>query len=152
VVPIGERALLWVAKYEEEVRPRLVRDAGEMSLFLTQWGERFSKSGISYLVSEYIKLANLGKTGSCHLLRHSMATAMLEGGADIRYIQALLGHARLTSTEIYTHVSISKLKAVHLATHPAATLERKERPPEPEAERVLAAMEELRRALDEDGA
>ena len=70
-----------------------------------------------------------GKTGSCHLLRHSMATAMLDNGADIRYIQEILGHVELSTTEIYTQVSIRKLKEVHTATHPAR-MERSTRPPD----------------------
>ena len=69
--------------------------------------------------------AGIGKTGSCHLFRHTMATLMLENGADIRYIQAILGHAHLQATQIYTHVSIRKLKEVHAATHPAARLHRR---------------------------
>ena len=63
--------------------------------------------------------SGIGKTGSCHLFRHTMATLMLEGGADIRYIQAMLGHAQLTTTEVYTRVSVTKLQAVHQRTHPA---------------------------------
>ena len=78
------------------------------------------------MVRGYLKTANVPKKGSCHLFRHSMATAMLEGGADVRFIQAMLGHASLRSTEIYTRVSIQKLKEVHTATHPGARLTRRE--------------------------
>ena len=67
----------------------------------------------------YVQAADLGKSGSCHLFRHTMATLMLENGADIRYIQAMLGHAELSTTQIYTQVSIRKLKQIHTATHPA---------------------------------
>jgi integrase/recombinase XerD len=67
--------------------------------------------------------AEIGKTGACHIFRHTMATLMLEGGADIRYIQAMLGHVRLDTTQIYTHVSIRMLKQIHSATHPAARLD-----------------------------
>jgi integrase/recombinase XerD len=70
-------------------------------------------------VAKYIDNANIGKTGSCHLFRHTMATLMLENGADIRYIQAMLGHAKLDTTQIYTQVGIQKLKDIHTATHPA---------------------------------
>ena len=66
-----------------------------------------------------LKAAEIDKVGSCHLFRHSMATLMLENGADIRFIQAMLGHARIETTEIYTQVSIRKLKEIHTATHPA---------------------------------
>ena len=71
------------------------------------------------MVREYVDAADIGKRGSCHLFRHTMATLMLENGADIRFIQAMLGHAKLETTEIYTQVSIRKLKEIHEATHPA---------------------------------
>jgi len=66
-----------------------------------------------------VDAADIGKRGSCHLFRHTMATLMLENGADIRFIQAMLGHAKLETTQIYTQVSIRKLKEIHEATHPA---------------------------------
>jgi integrase/recombinase XerD len=68
--------------------------------------------------------AKLEKRGACHMFRHTMATLMLEGGADVRYIQEMLGHADLESTMVYTQVSIRNLKKIHTATHPGATLER----------------------------
>ena len=70
----------------------------------------------------------VGKAGSCHLVRHSMATSMLENGADIRYIQMMLGHASLETTQIYTQVSINKLKEIHKATHPAKRNKKKQKP------------------------
>ncbi|PYT57124.1 MAG: hypothetical protein DMG35_20880 [Acidobacteria bacterium] len=73
----------------------------------------------------YVEAAGIGKTGACHIFRHTMATLMLEGGADIRYIQAMLGHVRLDTTQIYTHVSIPRLKQVHSTTHPGARLDAK---------------------------
>ena len=66
--------------------------------------------------------SGIGKAGACHLFRHTMATLMLEGGADVRFIQEMLGHANLQTTQIYTRVSIQKLKAIHDATHPGAKL------------------------------
>jgi integrase/recombinase XerD len=71
------------------------------------------------LVRQYVVSSEIGKTGSCHLFRHTMATLMLENGADIRFIQAMLGHAKLDTTQIYAQVSIRKLKEIHEATHPA---------------------------------
>jgi integrase/recombinase XerD len=71
------------------------------------------------MVSKWIKQADIARPGSCHLMRHTCATHMLEGGADIRYIQQLLGHENLETTAIYTQVSIEQLKAVHTLTHPA---------------------------------
>lgn len=118
-VPIGERALLWVKKYFIEVRPLFVDDVSEQTLFVTNSGKPFSTARMSELVTGAVDAADVGKKGSCHLLRHTMATLMLEGGADIRYVQAMLGHALLSTTEIYTHVAIGKLKEVHERTHPA---------------------------------
>jgi integrase/recombinase XerD len=71
------------------------------------------------LIVEYVNRAGIGKKGACHLFRHTAATLLLEGGMDIRYIQAMLGHAELSTTQIYTLVSMAQLKAVHTATHPA---------------------------------
>jgi integrase/recombinase XerD len=119
VIPIGERALAWIDKYLTEVRPEFVVNLGNSSLFLTSQGNEFSGCGMSKLVREYVDRAAIGKTGSCHLFRHTMATLMLEGGADIRFIQAMLGHSNLETTQVYTRVSIRKLQEVHTETHPA---------------------------------
>lgn len=125
MIPIGERALAWVEKYLREARPLLAIEPDDATLFLTQNGEPFSPDTLSTLARNYILQANLGKSGSCHTFRHTMATLMLEGGANLRYIQQMLGHESLNSTEVYTHVAIRKLQRIHAATHPGATLERK---------------------------
>ncbi len=125
MIPIGERALAWVGKYLREARPQLAIEPDDATLFLTQYGEPFHPDALSNLARDLIAQANLGKSGSCHTFRHTMATLMLEGGADLRYIQQMLGHTDLSSTEIYTHVAIRKLQQIHAATHPGATLERK---------------------------
>ena len=91
----------------------------DATVFLTQYGEPFHPDALSNLTRDYIAQANLGKSGACHTFRHTMATLMLEGGADIRYIQQMLGHAELSTTEIYTHVAIRQLQEIHRATHPA---------------------------------
>ncbi|HYD61039.1 MAG TPA: site-specific tyrosine recombinase XerC [Noviherbaspirillum sp.] len=118
MIPIGERALEWIAKYRDDVRPELVTGNDDGTLFLTSLGEAFTPNRLTQLVRDYVNAANVGKTGACHLFRHTMATLMLEGGADIRYIQAMLGHAELSTTQIYTQVSIRTLKGIHTATHP----------------------------------
>ena len=102
-----------------EVRPRLIVDPNDVTLFLTHLGEGFTTNRLTQMVREYVDAADIGKRGSCHLFRHTMATLMLENGADIRFIQAMLGHAKLETTQIYTQVSIRKLKEIHEATHPA---------------------------------
>jgi integrase/recombinase XerD len=122
LVPIGPRAVAWVARYLAEVRPQHVRDVDGGTLFLTARGRAFHPNHLSALVRSYVAAAHPGKRGACHLFRHTMATLMLEGGADIRFIQEMLGHAKLTSTQRYTHVSVQHLQAVHAATHPAGGL------------------------------
>jgi integrase/recombinase XerD len=119
VIPVGDRALKWVEKYLLEVRPSLVRMPDDGTLFLTAEGEYFCKDRVTSMVGDYVEKANIGKKGACHMFRHTCATLMLEGGADIRFIQQMLGHAALSTTEIYTQVSIRKLKEIHTATHPA---------------------------------
>lgn len=123
-VPIGERALAWVEKYERDARPLLLSDPAVQQLFLNQYGQPLSPDGLSWRVRDYFKQAGITKRGACHLFRHTMATAMLDNGADIRHVQEILGHGQITSTQRYTHVSIARLKAVHAATHPAARLTR----------------------------
>jgi integrase/recombinase XerD len=119
MVPVGARACAWLDKYLAEVRPELLGARDEGTLFLTDYGEPFAKNRLGDLVKRYIARAGLAVPGACHLFRHACATHMLENGADIRYIQALLGHAELSTTQIYTQVSIAKLKSIHAATHPA---------------------------------
>lgn len=119
MIPIGARALAWIEKYRHEVRPGLVMATDEGHVFLTHLGEAFTPNRLTQLVRDYIDVADIGKRGSCHLFRHTMATLMLENGADVRFIQAMLGHVSLETTQIYTQVSIRKLKDIHTATHPA---------------------------------
>lgn len=120
LVPIGERALAWAARYLDSVRPQLVAGPDEGAFFIGQMGGRLSKDYLTWLVSKYVAASGINKRGSCHLFRHTVATTMLEHGADIRYIQQMLGHMELTTTQLYTQVSIKKLKEVHSETHPTA--------------------------------
>jgi integrase/recombinase XerD len=119
LVPIGERAVLWVEKYLEEVRPRLARRRDAGALFLTTRGGRIRANRLTERLHGYLADAGIGKGGSCHVWRHTAATLMHEGGADIRDVQEMLGHADLSTTQVYTRVSIHRLKAVHARTHPA---------------------------------
>lgn len=120
LVPIGRTALDWIEKYLLNVRPKLVMKAAEQALFLSGYGERLSPGYLGNWVSKTLKSAEVEKKGSCHLLRHTCATVMLENGADVRLIQQLLGHTRLDTTAIYTEVAITHLKEVYERTHPAA--------------------------------
>ncbi len=154
MIPIGQRALAWTGRYLAEVRPKLAPGDDDGSLFLTAEGEPFSLDRLTQLASRHVKASGVPKAGACHLFRHTMATLMLEGGADIRYIQAMLGHARLDTTQIYAQVSVRALQAIHAATHPAAANSpRHEREGSPgghgdEAKRV--AVSQLLAALDEE--
>ena len=118
VVPVGARAQAWLARYLDEARPMLAA-ADTQTLFVTDYGCPATPKLVAGVARRYKELAGIVKPGEAHMFRHACATHMLEGGADIRYIQALLGHTSLQTTEIYTHVSIDKLKAIHTATHPA---------------------------------
>lgn len=123
-VPIGERALAWVKKYLDDVRPLFCVDDSEHALFVSLDGAVLSNNRLSQLVKLAVDASGVPKKGSCHLFRHTAATLMLDGGADIRFIQAMLGHELLSTTEIYTRVAIRKLQEVHAETHPSAKLER----------------------------
>jgi integrase/recombinase XerD len=122
VVPLGERALAWLQRYVHDIRPQFVMEPDAGYVFLTQEGDYVAPHTLSQNVRGYLKAANIDKPGSTHLFRHSMATLMLENGADIRFIQAILGHSELSTTQIYTQVSIKKLQEVHALTHPGSRL------------------------------
>lgn len=125
VVPLGERAAAWLDKYLTDSRPQLLAAETE-ALFVTDYGEPITPSWLAEKVKRYMAFAGIDRPGATHLFRHACATHMLENGADIRYIQEMLGHANLATTEIYTHVAIDKLQRIHAATHPAGKLERRD--------------------------
>ena len=110
---------------------------------------------LTELVRDHVNASGVKKKGSCHLFRHTMATLMLEGGADIRFIQEMLGHAELSTTQLYTQVSIQKLKEIHAATHPGAMLAKREREAgdagDEEREGAMGAAELLAVLEDEAG-
>ncbi|WP_168401348.1 tyrosine-type recombinase/integrase, partial [Erwinia amylovora] len=119
VIPVGGRALCWLRHWLEQVRPEVLVSPDCKALFLAMDGVAgLTANGITHAVVPYLRAAGIDK-GSCHLFRHAMATQMLENGADLRWIQAMLGHRSVESTQIYTQVSIKALQAVHASTHPA---------------------------------
>lgn len=138
MIPIGTRALKWIQRYLSEARPILIIDPSEQALFLTNLGQALEPDSLTEYVRRYVDAAEIGKKGSCHLFRHTMATLMLENGADIRYIQAMLGHADMKTTQIYAQVSIRKLQQIHSLTHPADLP-----PSEPEASAKQSTPEAL---------
>ena len=101
------------------MRPHLVAHPDAGVLFLSATGAPLCPDWLSRTVARYISAAVPAKHGSCHLFRHTSATLMLDGGADIRYVAEMLGHVSLETTKLYTRVSIAKLQAVHAACHPA---------------------------------
>jgi integrase/recombinase XerD len=119
MLPVGARACAWAFRYLTEVRPELVTGHDDQTLFLNDFGRPMNTSFIGDLMRRHVEAAGITTPGACHIFRHAMATHMLENGADLRHIQTMLGHASLETTEIYTHVSMAKLKEVHNATHPA---------------------------------
>ncbi len=121
MIPLGQRAGAWCARYLADVRPKFAVEPDDGTLFLTWDGARFSVQTMTDHVRGYVKRSGVAKPGSCHLFRHTMATLMLEGGADIRFIQQMLGHTDISSTQVYTQVSLKALQAVHAATHPGAS-------------------------------
>ena len=118
MVPIGRRALEWLERYLVQVRPGLVVPADDGALFRTWLKDPISPGALGDAVAERMRAAGI-EHGGCHALRHTAATLMLRGGAGVRFIQELLGHSDLGTTQRYTRVSIRDLKEVHQRTHPA---------------------------------
>jgi len=119
IVPLGDEAASWVRKYVEGSRPRLIRKRDSAWLFVNaRGGARLSRSGFWKLLRAYGLAAGVRGPLSPHVLRHSFATHLLERGADLRSIQAMLGHADLSTTQIYTHVLEARLRQVYDAFHP----------------------------------
>ena len=118
IVPIGEVALDWIKQYYETERPFLARPDSDSTVFLNVRGKALSRMGIWKIIQYYTGMAGIGKHVSPHTFRHSFATHLLEGGADLRTVQEMLGHANIVTTEIYTHVDREYLKEVHRSFHP----------------------------------
>ncbi len=124
-MPILPRAIAWVERYVADIRPTPQAEFQPV-LFLTLQGRSITPNRLTMIVREYIRAADTGKGGSCHAFRHSLATGMLDNGADIRHVQAQLGHADIGTTQICTFVSVVKLQEVHARTHPLNQAERDE--------------------------
>ena len=106
--------------YVKDVRPQLIADGGETALFVNMNGERMSRQGFWKIIKHYQEKAGIEKDITPHTLRHSFAVHLLENGADLRSIQEMLGHADISSTQIYTHVVKKQLKDVYQKAHPRA--------------------------------
>jgi integrase/recombinase XerD len=120
LVPIGRRAIAAVAVYQRELRPKLERGGGKGALFLNARGTPLSRMGAWKILRKYVTIAGIEKHVTPHTLRHSFATHLLEGGADLRSVQEMLGHADLATTELYTHVSDRRRRELYFRAHPHA--------------------------------
>ncbi len=118
VVPLGSQAEERLAKYLSFGRPRLLQGRSSRAVFLNQRGGRLGRNGAWRIIKEYAERAGMGGRVTPHTLRHSFATHLLENGADLRYIQELLGHASISTTQVYTHLSKEKVKEIYMAAHP----------------------------------
>ena len=120
LVPIGRRAIGALASYVRELRPRLEQGEGRGALFLNARGQPLTRMGAWKILQKYVTRAGIDKHVSPHTLRHAFATHLLEGGADLRAVQEMLGHADISTTQIYTHVDREYLRTVHRQYHPRA--------------------------------
>ncbi len=120
IIPIYEQAALAVKEYIEGIRPQLLHNKDEKALFLNPRGERLTRQGFWQKIKEYAKSANLEAKITPHTLRHSFATHMLNGGADLRSVQELLGHANISTTQIYTHLTTEHIRRTYEQSHPRA--------------------------------
>jgi integrase/recombinase XerD len=120
LVPLGREARKWVERYQAEVRPRLGRKAPGPTLFLNNRGGRLSRMGLWGIVRRHAVTAGVERVLTPHVLRHSFASHLLERGADLRALQAMLGHADISTTQIYTHVTRERLRQLYDRYHPRA--------------------------------
>ncbi len=120
VIPIAPRAALTVKEYLQEARPHLAHNDAERALFLNRRGERLTRQGFWQILKGYAKSAELDTKVTPHTLRHSFATHMLSGGADLRSVQELLGHANISTTQVYTHLTTEHIRRSYEKSHPRA--------------------------------
>ena len=119
LIPIGSSAINWVGEYLKKGRPLLMKKSkSENNLFLNSRGSKLSRMGVWKIIDRYVKEAGIEKEVHPHTFRHSFATHLLEGGADLRAVQEMLGHADISTTQIYTHVDRDYIKQIHKQYHP----------------------------------
>ncbi|HSD96301.1 MAG TPA: site-specific tyrosine recombinase XerD [Sulfuricaulis sp.] len=118
LVPLGEEAIAWISRYLAEGRPKLVRSRSTDALFATARGGPMTRQAFWHNLKVHARTAAIQTALSPHTLRHAFATHLLNHGADLRVVQMLLGHADLSTTQIYTHVAQARLKSLHEAHHP----------------------------------
>ncbi|MDR2875908.1 MAG: site-specific tyrosine recombinase XerD [Methylobacillus sp.] len=118
LVPLGEEALDWITRYRNEARAEILQGRLAEAIFVTRRGEGMTRQAFWYLIKRYAKTSGITKPLSPHVMRHAFATHLLNHGADLRVVQMLLGHADISTTQIYTHVARERLKKLHADHHP----------------------------------
>ncbi|MEO8009226.1 MAG: tyrosine-type recombinase/integrase, partial [Betaproteobacteria bacterium] len=118
LVPVGEEALMWVRRYMDNARPDILAGRQADALFITSRGGSMTRQAFWYLIRRYADRTGIPSGISPHTLRHAFATHLLNHGADLRVVQMLLGHADISTTQIYTHVARERLKQLHAKHHP----------------------------------
>jgi integrase/recombinase XerD len=120
IVPVNNSSVLWVERYLARSRNTLVKSQYERTLFLNAHGHPLSRQGFFKLLAQYGEKSGIKKEITPHTLRHSFATHLLENGADLRAVQEMLGHADISTTQIYTHITRSRIREVYQQCHPRA--------------------------------
>jgi integrase/recombinase XerD len=120
IIPIYPKLAVLVNEYIEDVRSRMVRRDDEQALFVNRRGDRLTRQGLWQILKNYAEKAGLEKDITPHTLRHSFATHMLNGGAGLRYVQEMLGHANISTTQIYTHLTSEHMRRTYDRSHPRA--------------------------------
>ena len=118
IIPLGKKAITSIKRYLEASRPVLLKKKESDVLFVSRLGKKISRQSLWKLIKRYAKLARIKKTIKPHILRHSFATHLLERGADLRSVQEMLGHASISTTQLYTHINKERLKSIHRMYHP----------------------------------
>jgi len=118
VIPLGKKAVSSIIRYIQQSRPKLLKGKDSEFLFLNRSGKRISRQSLWKLIKKYARSARIKKPVRPHILRHSFATHLLERGADLRSVQEMLGHANISTTQIYTHINKDRLKTIHKMFHP----------------------------------
>ncbi|MCX5700900.1 MAG: site-specific tyrosine recombinase XerD [Candidatus Omnitrophica bacterium] len=118
VIPLGKKAIASINRYIELSRPKLLKNKESEFLFLSRFGKKISRQSLWKMIKKCAKEARIKKSIKPHIMRHSFATHLLEHGADLRSVQEMLGHANISTTQIYTHINKDRLKSIHKQFHP----------------------------------